>query len=97
MNRGSITKINDGTVKITMDPRFLLMQPAFVRRGDVPEPVTPGMDMKEMIACVAWAQLAYKAPHLFSLEFRQKNVSYENGVFVVNFTKDMFGFLPPFP
>ena len=95
--RGSIDKINENSVRVTMFPNFLMSQPAFVRRGDVPEPVLPGMDVREMIATVAWAQLAYKAPKLFSLEFRQKTVQFENGVFVVNFTKDLFGFLPPFP
>ena len=95
MNKGSITKVNEDTVKVEMAPFYLMEQPAFIRQGDNPEPVTPGMDMKEMIATVAWAQLAYKAPHLFKSNFHAKRVSFQNGLFVVEYTSNIFGFVHP--
>ena len=95
MNKGSIQRMPDGTVTIKLEPGFTLGQPAFVRNNDLPEPVVPGWTVKDIIGCVAWAQLAYKAPSLFETDFTEKTVIFQNGMFVVNFTRSPFGFVPP--
>ena len=95
MNRGSITKIDARTLKVVLDPTFLLSQPAFVRDGDNPVPIVPGYEVKEIIACIAWAQVAYKAPHLFSKDITEIKTTFQNGMYVIDISTGAFGLWKP--
>ena len=85
----SITPMPDGSLKVVVDPSYVLTQPASLpdKKG---QPKLTGFSITNLLVCMAQQVVAAKAPQLYTDTIRPMTgveVKFEKGQFTISFKK----------